>query len=336
MVGVVMTLIQIALGGITRLTESGLSITEWNVVMGTLPPSNSEAWQKAFDEYKASPQGQIINADMDLSGFKKIFWWEFFHRLWARMFMPVFLLPLIFFIYKKWIDAKLVRGLLMVFLLGAMQGALGWFMVSTGLVNVPWVSPYSLCAHLLLATILLMILFWMAMQQRTEKYEVQLNSLSKWMPWICLLLFLQIGLGAFMAGGVAPAAIWFPTWPRIGDSFIPSSAFQMQNNWHTLLENPAFIQLLHRSVAYVLLIMIIMMWRRSKKIQLHTKAQRGMVLLVLFVLMQALLGIATLINSTGHVPVLLGVLHQMNGFFTFLTALYVWYHAAMKAEHSLV
>ena len=135
-------------------------------------------------------------------------------------------------------------------------------------------------------------------------------------------------------GGVAPAAIWFPTWPRIGDTFIPATAFQMQNNWHTLLENPAFIQLMHRSMAYVLVLLIIFVWRKSRAISLHTKTKRGLVLLVLFVMMQALLGILTVINSSGHVPVALGVLHQMNGFFTFLAALYVWYHAAIKVENS--
>ena len=330
--GVVMVIIQIVLGGITRLTESGLSITEWNVVMGTLPPMNQQAWQQEFDHYRQSPQGEIMNADMTLSGFKNIFWWEFIHRLWARLFMPVFLIPLFFFIYKKWIDKKLLRGLVAVFVLGALQGLLGWYMVSTGLVNVPWVSPYSLCAHLLLATVLLMCLFWMALQQRDEAYPVQKNALSKWMPWICVLLFIQLGLGAFMAGGVAPAAIWFPTWPMIGDTWIPSTTFQMQNNWHTLLENPAFVQLLHRNLAYALVILIFIVWRNSRKISLHFKTRRGLLLLMLFVLMQALLGILTVINSSGHVPVLLGVLHQLNGFFTFLSALYVWYHAAIKVE----
>src|SRR5215831_8206478 len=161
-IGVFMVFIQVMLGGITRLTGSGLSITQWDVIMGTLPPLNEQQWQKAFSAYQQFPQYKMMNSTMSLSGFKSIFWWEYIHRLWARLMAVVFLIPFLFFLFKRWINKELGRKLIVLFLLGATQGVLGWVMVASGLMDQPWVNPIDLSAHLILALILYVYLFGMA------------------------------------------------------------------------------------------------------------------------------------------------------------------------------
>lgn len=322
--GVAMIVIQVVIGGITRLTESGLSITKWDVVMGTLPPLNQQEWQKVFDDYKQSPQGKLINTGMDVAGFKTIFWWEYIHRVWARLFAPVFLIPLLIFLLQKKIKRKLLYQLLLVFVLGGLQGALGWFMVSTGLNKVPWVSPYSLCAHLLLAVVLLAYLLWLALRQFYPVTDSGNSSLRKFAWGIVIIIFIQLGLGAFMAGGIAPAAIWYPTFPKIGNAWIPENVFSLSNpQWHTLLESPAFIQLIHRSTAYLLVVLIFIFWIKAKKSTLSSPAKKGTNLLLLMIFVQVLLGIFTLINAQGKVPVTLGVLHQLGGLITFSIAIFI-------------
>ncbi|TSA50953.1 MAG: heme A synthase [Sphingobacteriales bacterium] len=334
--GVVMIFFQVLIGGITRLTESGLSITEWNVVMGSLPPMNSTEWNKVYAGYMQSPQGKIMNSDLSLSGFKNIFWWEWIHRLWARLFAPVFMIPFLYFLFRKMIGRKLIWKLLFVFVLGGLQGVLGWFMVSTGLTDVPWVSPYSLCAHLLLATILFGYLLWLMLEQFYPESEFHsvLNegsteirkSKTLFAKIILAIIFIQLGLGAFMAGGLAPAAIWYPTWPKIGTVWIPENVFTITNpQWHTLLESPAFVQLIHRSTAYLLLILIVWFWMKRKNGSVNEKALMLCNALVAMIFIQATLGIITVISSMGSVPVLWGVLHQAGGLITFTFALMLVY-----------
>ena len=200
--GLVMVFFQIIIGGITRLTGSGLSITEWNVMMGTLPPLNDAHWQELFDKYKEFPQYKIMNSDMDLYGFKNIFWWEYIHRLWARLFAIVFIIPFIYFIYKKKIDQKLGSNLFMLFLFGALQGFVGWVMVASGLKDNPWVNPLNLSIHLLLALFLFSFLIRIIVGYKSEMDLVNKLSesiepqstfeLSKLLSALILLVFIQI------------------------------------------------------------------------------------------------------------------------------------------------
>src|SRR5215510_7045011 len=182
LLGVFMIFIQVMLGGITRLTGSGLSITQWDVIIGSLPPMNQEQWQNAFDQYKQFPQYKIMNNDMTLEGFKSIFWWEFIHRFWARLMGVVFVVPFVWFLIKKMIDWNLGKKLIIIFILGGLQGLLGWVMVQSGLVDKPWVSPIDLSAHLILALILYCYLFWVALDVLQPKPEtgsiVSLKSFS--------------------------------------------------------------------------------------------------------------------------------------------------------------
>lgn len=336
LIGVVMIFFQVLIGGITRLTESGLSITEWNVVMGSLPPMNATEWNRVYADYMQSPQGKIVNSDLSLSGFKNIFWWEWIHRLWARLFAPVFLLPFFFFLFRKMIERKLIWKLLFVFLFGGLQGALGWFMVSTGLNDVPWVSPYSLCAHLLLAIILFGYLLWLMLEQfypidntlRRAQSDKRFFSFSK---IILAIIFIQLGFGAFMAGGLAPAAIWYPTWPKIGTEWLPENVFTINNpQWHTLMESPAFVQLIHRSTAYLLLILIGWLWLKRKGISENKNALLLCNALVAMIFIQSTLGIITLILSVGSVPIIWGVLHQAGGLITFTFAVMLVYFLSEK------
>ncbi len=341
LIGVAMIFFQVLIGGITRLTESGLSIAEWNVVMGSLPPMNHTEWERVYAEYMQSPQGKIMNNDMTISGFKNIFWWEWIHRLWARLFAPVFLFPFIYFLFRKMIERKLMWKLIFVFVLGGLQGALGWFMVSTGLKDVPWVSPYSLCAHLLLATILFGYLLWLALEQLYPKSNQHVESVkgnqNLFSKSILTIVFIQLGLGAFMAGGVAPAAIWYPTWPKIGSDWIPENVFMFSNpQWHTLLENPAFVQLLHRSTAYILIIAISWFWMKRKNISLNTNTVTLINYLFAMIFIQAILGIITVLSSTGSVPVLWGVLHQAGGLITFTISVSLVYFLSVKKTESKI
>lgn len=336
LIGVAMIFFQVIIGGITRLTESGLSITEWNVVMGSLPPMNATEWNRVYEEYMQSPQGKIINNDLSLSGFKNIFWWEWIHRLWARLFAPVFMIPFLYFLFRKMIERKLMWKLVFVFVLGGLQGALGWFMVSTGLTDVPWVSPYSLCAHLLLAIILFGYLLWLTLEQffpksdcNPELVEVTVRikkSKTIFAKTILAFVFMQLGLGAFMAGGLAPAAIWYPTWPKIGTAWIPENVFTITDpQWHTLLESPAFVQFMHRGTAYLLIFLIGWLWLKRKNFSENKNALLLCNALVAMIFIQATLGIITLILSAGSVPVLWGVLHQAGGIITFTFALMLVY-----------
>ncbi len=336
-----MIFLQVMIGGITRLTESGLSITKWNVVMGSLPPMNAAEWSRVYTEYMQSPQGIIVNSDMTLPDFKNIFWWEWIHRLWARLFAPVFLLPFFYFLFRKMFDRKLIWKLSFVFVFGGMQGVLGWFMVSTGLNDVPWVSPYSLCAHLLLAVILFGYLLWLMLAQfypDSNFYHEPANesivikkSKKTFAKIILAVIFIQIGFGAFMAGGLAPAAIWYPTWPKIGTAWIPENVFTITNQqWHTLLESPAFVQFIHRSTAYLLLLLIGWFWLIRKSITENKSALLLCNSLMVMIIIQAILGIITLLLSVGSVPVLWGVLHQACGLITFTFSVMLLYFLNQK------
>ena len=310
LLGVFMIMIQVLLGGITRLTGSGLSITEWNVIMGTIPPLNDAEWQQAFDQYKQFPQYKMMNSDMTTDGFKSIFWWEFLHRLWARLMGFAFIIPLVYFLVKKMIDIQLGRKLLVIFLLGGLQGLLGWIMVQSGLIDKPWVNPVNLSAHLVLALILFCYILWVALtllQPAKEKGAVL--AASRFSMILLLLLMLQIFYGGLMAG--TKAALFYPTFPKIGTNYIPGGLFSVHPWAANFIENTATIQLVHRTLGGVVaLLMVYFYWQYSRQ-KVTPLMKIVLNCLPLLVVVQVLLGILTLINSLGKIPVTLGVLHQM-------------------------
>ncbi|MFM2226649.1 MAG: hypothetical protein RJA07_2851 [Bacteroidota bacterium] len=316
--GCVMILIQVVLGGITRLTGSGLSITEWNAILGFIPPLNDAQWMAAFEKYKASSQFHLINSTMDISGFKQIFFWEYFHRLWARGIGAVFMIAFVFFVIKGWLNKKIIPHLLVLFVLGAVQGFVGWLMVSTGLKDRAWVTPFSLTAHLLMATLTFAYLIWVYVDMFLQKENIQAGS--KTIAILNGLIFLcafQMMLGGFMAG--THAATFFRTWPMMNGVYIPQNVYNssvgLENNF---LDNPAFIQFFHRNLAYALSIFIVWFWYANKS----TINIRSFKLLPVMIVLQVCLGILTLLYTTDKVPVVLGVAHQL-GALVLLTLLLI-------------
>lgn len=323
-----MVFFQILLGGITRLTGSGLSITQWEIVTGTLPPLNEREWNEAFDLYQATPQFKKINEGISLSQFKFIFFWEYLHRLWARLMGLVFIIPFVFFLLRKSIDRVLLMRLLIVVLLASMAAIFGWIMVASGLVNRPWVNAYKLSLHLGLGIALFVFLFatWLS-YKGFERIE-QTGPPSKNLKLLILLITIQLAFGGMLSG--MKAAINYPTWPLMNGSYIPD-IITTADNWsidNFLLYDQtgfmaALVQFMHRNLGYLLFIMIVFFAVNWLK-KLNRKWSWTSYVLLGIIVVQVLLGILTLLNSTGSIPLLLGVLHQAIGIILFTFTIYLY------------
>ncbi|HMN89222.1 MAG TPA: COX15/CtaA family protein [Saprospiraceae bacterium] len=333
-IGLIMIFGQVVIGGVTRLTGSGLSITKWEIVTGTLPPLSAEAWEEAFDLYKDTPQYRKINAGMTMGEFKFIYFWEYFHRLWARTMGFVFLIPFIIFWRRGWLDKVLMQRLGIVVLLAALAASFGWIMVASGLIERPWVNAYKLTLHLSIAFIVYSYLLWTTLRvlQPTPPFMVH-PSLQRWTLGITILASVQIVLGGIMSG--TKAALFYPTWPDMKGECIPGLLLQAAN-WN--VENfvqydatpflVACIQFLHRSVAYVLIISALWFFGNVLKAQISPAFRVGSTLLIIMLGMQALLGVLTLVYSVGVIPVALGVLHQGGALLLLTIALFLNYQFA--------
>ena len=243
LIGVGMLIVQILLGGITRLTGSGLSITEWNVITGALPPLNEQHWIAEFEKYKQTPQFHLLNFDFTLKDFKFIFFWEWFHRFWARLIGVVFAIPFVVFIIQKRFKQEMIRPLIILFLLGALQGAIGWIMVASGLTgDAVYVKPTRLALHFVFALGLLSYTFWFALQLLLPGRAIVINSTQRKFTWsILFLVFIQLIYGALMAGHKAATAA--PTWPDINGTFIPPNMLAGPDGLLNILENKITIHL---------------------------------------------------------------------------------------------
>lgn len=335
-IGVVMVLGQIVLGGVTRLTGSGLSITKWDIVTGTLPPLNTQEWNEAFDLYKATPQYAKINAGMSMSEFKYIFFWEFTHRLWARLMGFVFAIPFFIFLGKGWLSPDLRKRLGITVLLAAIVAAFGWIMVASGLIERPWVNAYKLTMHLSLACILYAYLLWTTFKQFQPKVKSFPHPVWKrWALALTMLIAFQIILGGIMAG--TKAGLQFPTWPDMYGTYLPDILLDgsMWNvgNFSNYDSNPfliTLIQFLHRNTAYLLVVTGLWFSFKLYKTNYSSYIQKGSILLVLVLITQILLGIYTVLACKGSIPVALGVFHQMGGILLLSTILYIDYHVVRK------
>ncbi|MBA2422293.1 MAG: COX15/CtaA family protein [Chitinophagales bacterium] len=329
LLGVFMILIQILLGGITRLTGSGLSITEWDILMGSLPPINEYDWQQAFNQYKQFPQYTLMNSDMTLNGFKSIFWWEFIHRLWARLMGVAFLVPFVYFLFKKMINWKLGKRLIIIFILGALQGLVGWIMVQSGLIDKPWVNPLNLSAHLILALILYCYLFWVALDVMQPSPEKQPSGfLLPLSIFLFAVLFIQLFYGGLMAGN--KAALFYPTFPKIGATFIPNGLFTSSPWYLDLISNIGMIHLIHRSLGFILALSIFYFYWKSRKYMAKAILKSAFTLLPLLVIVQVFLGILTLVNSLGRIPLVFGVLHQLFAVLLLTDILFIIYKISQR------
>jgi heme a synthase len=298
--------LMVLVGGATRLTESGLSIVEWKPVTGMLPPLTSAQWHEAFEGYKKIPQYRELNAGMTLAEFKTIFWWEWSHRLLGRFIGVAYLVPFLYFLWRSALGAELKRRLWLIFGLGALQGAVGWWMVASGLTQRTEVSQYRLAAHLILALVIFAAIVWTVRRMQVRPAAAAAPRLKLFSRLLLGLTFLQIYFGALVAGLRAGRA--YNTWPTIDGAFIPSAErlFFETPWWRNLFDNVLTVQFEHRMTAYLLL--AVALWHAIDA----TRARAGAVVggawwLVAAVLLQAVLGILTLLNQ---VPIDLALSHQ--------------------------
>lgn len=340
--GMVMLFFQVMIGGITRLTESGLSITRWEVISGTLPPMNEADWEIAFELYKETPQYKEVNEGITMSDFKFIYFWEYIHRLWARIMGFVFIIPFFFFLFKGWIDKWLLRRLLVLIFLAGCAASFGWIMVASGLVERPWVNAYKLSVHLLLAFIVIAHLWWTVLSIRLssafdgiQRY-INLNSTKTLLYFFSAILIIQIFLGGMMSG--MKIAVLYPTWPYMNNSYVPSVITEIsQWNVHNFLNYdsneffPAMVHFLHRNTAYIVFIIGIYLAYQLIKFrdyftdnkEINGKLRKGGLLLATTLILQMVFGITTLIKSIGKVPVALGVIHQSMALIVLIITLYI-------------
>lgn len=311
----------IIVGGATRLTHSGLSIVEWEPIVGTIPPLNDTDWNQVFDEYKGSPEYQLINFGMSLDEFKVIFWWEYFHRLLGRLIGFVFFLPFLFFLLTRRLNAGLTGRLLGIFALGGLQGGMGWYMVASGLVDEPNVSQYRLTAHLGIAFLIFGAITWTAMSvlyPSKTNLSVPVRSMYKTSVAVSATLFLMVLSGGFVAG--LQAGLIYNTFPLMGNSFIPPNLFALTPFWTNFFDNMTTVQFDHRIIAYILAIMIPIFWFKLRRRDVSNRTKTLSNLLLGLLALQIVLGITTLIY---HVPTVLGVAHQAIGSLLFITSLAV-------------
>lgn len=303
-----MVLVMVSIGGITRLTGSGLSIVEWRPLMGFLPPLSDAEWARVFTLYQTSPQYQEVNAGITLSGFKSIFWWEYVHRLWGRLIGVVFFLPFLWFLLRRQLAWSLAPRLVVLFILGGAQGVLGWYMVQSGLVDIPEVSQYRLTAHLVLALALYVALLWTALQLRHPEPETtpdrRLAGIRSLAKTTVVLVAITILSGAFVAG--TDAGFVFNTFPLMEGRLVPDG-YLPQPWFVSPFEDIATIQFHHRVLAIVSLGVAIATWWRSRWIVLVPRARRVANGLLIIVCLQVALGISTLLLV---VPVPLAAAHQ--------------------------
>ncbi len=336
--GVGMLIIQVLLGGITRLTGSGLSITEWKPIMGALPPMGDDQWQQAFNKYQQIAQYKYLNQHFTLSNFKFIFFWEWFHRLWARLIGVVFLIPFIYFLVKKYFKNWMVVPLVVLFILGALQGAIGWIMVQSGLNdNDVYVSHIRLAAHFMAAMVLICyalifgLKLTLAPQQRIARPELLRGAFV-----ITFLLCIQLVYGAFMAG--LKAAATAPTWPDINGMIIPAGVFSDGGFLHSIVHNKIAIHFIHRTLAYIIALAIIGWWFSAKSVSYSGAFNKAKNLTVLLVLLQVLLGILTVVNSPKMTAGKFGPfewlaqLHQLTGMLLLLNLVGVIYIISKKPD----
>jgi heme a synthase len=296
----------IVVGGVTRLTHSGLSITEWQPIVGTLPPLSEAEWQSAFSKYQATPEYKLVNHGMSLGEFKGIFWWEYFHRLLGRLIGVAFLVPFVWLLARRAIPRGYGRKLGAIFVLGALQGALGWYMVQSGLVDDPRVSQFRLTAHLALAFAIFGAMLWIAMSLLSRNRPAVAGAPRRFALAVVALVFVMIITGGFVAG--IRAGFAYNTFPLMNGHLIPPEVMLLSPWWKNFFYNMATVQLDHRIVALVLAIAVPLLWWRVRTTPGVTpRARTGADSLLAMLALQVALGIATLVNV---VPLALAALHQ--------------------------
>ena len=308
----------VVLGGFTRLTGSGLSMADWRPLMGWLPPFSDAEWQRVFDLYRQTPEFLKVNSHMDVAAFKSIFWLEFVHRLLGRTIGIVFIVPFVFFFVIGYVRAAEWPKYLLMFVLGGLQGVLGWYMVKSGLIDNPHVSQYRLTAHLFAAFVIYAYMFWVAMSllfpaSGAERHPWYPKALA-----LTLLTSVTIISGGFVAG--LKAGKIYNTFPMMGDHWIPPGTMALEPFWRNFFDNATTVQLDHRVLAITTLFLVVAFWFKARKADLPSRTKTAVNALLHTAILQVALGITTLLMS---VPIILGVMHQAIAMLLFTVSLYI-------------
>ncbi|MEY3052023.1 MAG: hypothetical protein RLY31_1808 [Bacteroidota bacterium] len=344
MLGIAMVFVQVVVGGVTRLTDSGLSITEWAVIQGTIPPLNESEWQEAFEQYReaAKRQYESLHADMSLSSFKVIYFWEYAHRLWARLMGLVFLFPFLYFLWRRLLPGWLLRRLAVVVALAALAATFGWIMVASGLNkdNRTWVSAYKLVVHLGIAFVLFGYLYWTWLMTAPGTLVAEQQQGRWWMKvrWVVFWLLVQVLFGGLMAGMRAGLIFThYPLWLEwrqfvalFGEGSLPAASQVL--DYESSLVVKAVVQLLHRVTAWVLLAVMLMFARAAWREQVSDTLKAAIRRMLWVLGVQLLIGVLTVTNSIGRIPVGWGAIHQAVALVLFATALSVAYHCFPRAR----
>jgi len=318
LIGCLLIFLMVAIGGMTRLTHSGLSMVEWNLFMGSIPPTSEADWQELFDKYKQYPEYQLVNFNIELDEFKSIFYWEYGHRMFGRLIGLVFIAPFLWFWMKGMISKKLMPRLLLILAMGAFQGFLGWYMVKSGLVKKPDVSHYRLAMHLVTAFLTFAYTFWVALDlldvKRIQRAHLSINRVLK---FLLVLVVIQIIWGAYVAG--LNAGKVYNSWPMMGDSWMAEGVTSMSPLWMNFVEGIAGVQFAHRYLAYLVVGIILYIFFKGRKLDLLDKQQKAINIMLLAVCFQFILGVFTLLYA---VPISLGLLHQLGAFILLGSVIY--------------
>lgn len=310
----------VVVGGITRLTHSGLSISGYKLISGTIPPLNDAQWIAEFDHYKQFPEYQKLNNHFSLQDFKDIYFWEWLHRVLGRLLGVVFIIPFVYFLLKKQLTKSTIKKALILICLGAFQGFLGWYMVKSGLVDNPDVSHYRLAMHLTTAFITFAYTFWVALDLCYPVKKAVNKHLRNIIRGAMAVLLIQIIYGAFVAG--LDAGLIHNHWPLMNDGKLINETVYTEQvpMWKNFVEGRSGVQFVHRYMAYFVVIMVLLIAYKTRKLALTIPQRNGVRLLLLLVFVQFTLGVFTLL---WHVPVALGVLHQITAFFLLATMTFV-------------
>ena len=318
-----MIALMVVIGGLTRLTGSGLSITEWQPVAGVIPPLSNADWQSEFAKYQGTPQYELLNRGMGLAGFKAIYWWEWTHRFIGRLLGFVFAVPFLYFAVRRRIDRPLAMRLLILFMLGAAQGALGWWMVQSGLGPAQTaVSQYRLAAHLGLAVILFGYTLWIALEALGVRQSID-TALVRFRPYamaLAVLVFVQMLLGALMAG--LDAGLAFSDWPTYAGAWIPPGLYDLEPWWINHFENPALVHFQHRTMGYIVAMLVVVLYVALRRARADRPVRVAGIHIVIITALQIALGILTVVTM---VPLALAAAHQIMALALFGSTLWLVY-----------
>ena len=317
--GCALIFIMVVVGGITRLTESGLSMVKWELFMGAIPPLNNLQWQEVFTLYQQSPEGKKLNYNITLSEFKYIYFWEYLHRMLGRLLGLVFIIPFVVFLIQKRLNNTLIKQSLFLLALGALQGAIGWWMVKSGLVDNPHVSHYRLSIHLITAFLTCSFTFWVALSVIYPNPMKGNKKIKNTLIIFFILVVIQIIYGAFVAG--LDAGGGFNTWPKMLGEWIPEAVYYDSNGYNSIwfLEHRWGVQFIHRKLAIILVALFLFIWYYGRKQNILGIQKNALNIIMSLIVLQTILGILTLIYAA---PIAIASIHQIMAFLLLMSIVY--------------